>query len=238
MLVLGHRGSPEKEIENTIPSFLAALDDGADGVELDVHLSSDSQVIVFHDADLRRLAGVDRAVGEMTAEELRSVELRAGDLPQGQIPTLEEVMDTLPDRTIVNVELKGPGTNPDGLEDAVGEVMSSKGAVERCIISSFNPVRLRRMKLLEPGLGTAFLHSGSVTEWPARTTLRVAGRISGLHPQSRQVDEQYVASARSVGRFVNVWTVNEEEDIRRLLSLGVDGIISDRPALVRSCMSR
>jgi len=238
ILVFGHRGSPDRAVENTIPSFLAAVEDGADGVEMDVQLSADERVVVFHDEDLSRLAGDPAQVRTLTLAELQSRELHVGSLPPGRIPALEEVLDALPPEIIVNVELKGFPPAPDGLEAAVVGILARRGRIEQVIISSFNPVRLRTTRRIEPRLKTAFIHAGSLSASPNRTLFRLAGPVDGLHPHFRLVDESYLAAAWERGRFVNTWTVNEEVDMRRMIDLGVDGIFSDRPAVLRRVVGR
>lgn len=232
-VVWGHRGSPEKRVENTVPSFLMAVEDGADGVELDVYLSNDGVVTVFHDSTLKRLAGVESHVGAMPFAELQRLDLTAGSLSPGRIPSLQEVYETLPSKLLFNIELKGWGTDPDGLEAAVVDIIKRFNALERTIISSFSPVRLRRIRGVEPSLRRAFLHAGSLANVPDRTLLRVAGRIEGLHPEHRQTDEDYLANARARGLFVNPWTVDEDSEMQRLIELGVDGIITNRPSSAR-----
>lgn len=195
MHIFGHRGASADAPENTLAAFLLAAEQGADGIELDVRLTADQQILVNHDP----ISGT------------------RADYP-GQ-PTLDEVFATVGERfACINVELK---ERDNGLEPRVLECIARHSIAERVLISSFLPAALHS----SPGMLRARLFSSTLpddwAEWPV------------LHPHYSLVTEETMALWRGAGKQVNVWTVNNPDEMRRLAALGVDGLITDVPALAR-----
>jgi glycerophosphoryl diester phosphodiesterase len=238
-LVYGHRGAKAHVVENTMPSFERAIDDGADGVELDVRTSSDGVVVVMHDPDLKRLTdGRDtRFVSRLTARELAEVEL----LDDGRAPTLADVLDWADARqTLVNVELKHDTHDKHALAMGVCRLLRGRARVaQRVMFSSFDPELLTRVAILIPDVPRAFLvHEGQKLARTAVAPLlaKTMGAIA-LHPERTLCSPDRVASWRARELLLNVWTVNHAREAKDLANLGVDGIITDDPALILSAFA-
>ena len=222
-LVLAHRGARQVAPENTVEAFQVALDQGADGVELDVHRTADAQLVVHHDAD---------APGLGVLATLPFTEIRTA---RPDIPTLDEVLDTCAG-ALVNIEIKNlPGDADFDPEDAAAELvvrcLTRRGA-DRVIVSSFNLATIDRVRALDDSVPTGFLVMRGFRPLEALEVCEQHGH-GALHPfiglLGGDVAAEVVARASDVGLAVNVWTVNDEENIRRLGEVGVDGIITDVP---------
>jgi glycerophosphoryl diester phosphodiesterase len=230
-LILGHRGASARALENTAAAFEAARADGADGVELDVRLSRDGELFVFHDEDLRRLAGRRDRVADLAAGELARVELRGGE----RIPRLADVIDLL-DPLLVNIEIKPPGWRRAGdVVRAVAGCVARLGAADRVLVSSFDVgtvARVRRATALRTGL---LFHSRQRAPL-RRAWLAPVVRPHALHPERVLVDAQRMSAWRRRGYAVNAWTADAPDEVVRLARLGVDAIITNDPAGARAAL--
>jgi glycerophosphoryl diester phosphodiesterase len=228
-LILGHRGASAHEVENTIEAFARAVADGADGFELDVRLCATGEVVVFHDEDLRRLAGLPVNVGAMPLAALRRVTLER----ERRISTLDEVLDAFPE-VLINVELKARAGRGAAVADAAIASIARHAATDRVLVSSFEPVALARVRLRSSGLATGYLfhrNQGLALRrgWPA-----FGLRTTAVHPDHALVTRQTVSVWRRAGFSINTWTVDDPADVRRVTDLGVDAIITNDPARTRS----
>ncbi len=241
LLVFGHRGAREQAPENTLPAFARAAEIGADGVELDVQLSLDGAPVVMHDFTVERTTNGSGEVSKMTLAALRELDAGAtfsGGFAGARIPTLDEVFEAVGTRVLVNVELKAFGMGR-AARDLVGTVARSihvHGMSKRVILSSFNPLILGMVRRIAPELPVGYLYAPDLPlplakGWMARPLI---GRHEARHPHFSMVDDAYMRWAHRREYRVNVWTVNEAEDVRRMRDLGVDAIISDRPDSVLS----
>lgn len=233
--IYGHRGASHYAPENTIPAFQLAIEQGADGVELDVQLTADGQVVVIHDETIDRVSNGKGFVKSYTLEELRkySFHNQMEQFGHVDIPTLEEVLNLLkPTEMKVNIELKtGIFWYPE-IEEKTLEIVKNAGMEDRVIYSSFNHYSVKRVKELNPEARTAFLFSDvilHVDKYAKRTC------TDGLHPALYHVKmsnflQEYVES----GLDVRVWTVNEEEDMKMLMEAGVTAIITNKPDVARA----
>jgi glycerophosphoryl diester phosphodiesterase len=242
-LVLAHRGARTRRAENTLGAFMLGMQQGADGVELDVHLSLDRKVVVFHDDTLERVGHPHLRVRDLAAREL--LEFNVGGLVKGgppeadaRMPLLEDVLHTLPRHAVVNVELKGDDAREDGLEVEVLRAVARSGAEARVFFSSFNPLRCMRLRRLAPDMGVGLLH-----EPESRPHLRdlwwlPAVMPHALHPGQDMVTPAYMEHARALGLPVHVWTVNDPAQMQRLVGLGVSALITDVPDVALSVLGR
>ena len=238
-LNIGHRGGMGLAPENTLAAFRAGLAAGADGVELDVQRTADGQLVVFHDDDLRRIARVSGRVTTSTLEQLR--ELDAGryfgvQFAGEPIPTLEQAIAFLPAPAVINIEAKRNTVRSDGLEEEIADAIARHNLFERCVVSSFNPFILWRLGRRDRRIPLGLLYSpdmrlGLGRGWPRRLL-----SLRALHPRHDLVTAGLVRLARGLGLQVNTWTVNEVAEMRRLIDLGVDAIITDRPDLLRAVL--
>lgn len=246
-IVYAHRGGAALRPENTIAAFDHGMALGADGLEFDVHLSSDGVVVIHHDQTLERTTSGRGPLAAYTAAELGALDAcckfadASGAFPyRGQgygIPTMREVLHRYPDAQLI-VELKRDGVS---LARAVVDEIRQANAVDRVAIGSFHAGALRAVREYEPRLPTGAARTEtrlalyrSWIGWPlGRTPYRefqVPPR-SGLTPI---VTRRFVAHAHRAGVPVKVWTVNAADEIRRLVSYGVDAVITDRPDVARS----
>lgn len=242
-LVLAHRGARTLRAENTLDAFALAMRHGADGVELDVQLSADRHVVVFHDDTLARLGHPALSVQELTLRELQEFNVGAlvkDGTPQAhaRMPLLEEVLNALGPPALVNVELKGQRLRDDGLEVEAIRTVARCRAEGRVLFSSFNPLRCMRVRHLAPDLPVAMLHEPSAPAHLRDLWWLPAVMPQALHPAQELVNEGYLAHARSLGLPVHVWTVNQPDDMARLAHLGVDVLITDLPDVALRVLGR
>lgn len=210
-LLLGHRGAPRRARENTLESLRLALEAGLSGVELDVQTTREGRLVVRHD-----LTTPKGPVFALSLEELRALE--------PWVPTLEEVLELFQDypEAVLNAELKSIPGFPSGAR-ALAEAL--KPLASRVLISSFDPVA--PYLLGGYGLPRALLFA----EEDLGPLARALG-LEGVHPHKALVDEESLARWKEAGFFVIPWTVNETEEAKKLLSLGVDGLIGDLPEVL------
>ncbi len=236
-LVLGHRGAASEAPENTVAAFRRAMAAGADGVELDVQLTRDRRVVVIHDDSVTAVTGAPGRVRGMTLEAIQALDAGAhfGPAFAGErIPTLGQALEAVGSEAIVNIELKGEGIVGDGLEHAVAYIVHAHGMDSRVIASSFNPFRLMRLRAVAPDIPRAMLHGPGTPRFVHDLWFLPLVQPDALHPHYSLVDESYMRRARNWGVRVNAWTVDDPAEARRLLDLGVDGIITDDPGNLRA----
>lgn len=231
-LVWAHRGASGDAPENTLAAFKLAADVGADGIELDVHFSKDHQVVVTHDDNVKRVTGFDGWVREMTLADLKKLDFSNHmEAFQGEkIPTFEEVLKLVkPTGMVINVELKTNFQNPEGLEEATQMLVEKYGMEDRIIYSSFNHYSLRQMREVAPALPQGILYEDKLLD-PWKYAGEIVG-VQAIHPCFKALNAPgVVEQCHAAGIRVHPWTVNGEEDMKWMLDLGVDAIITNYPA--------
>jgi glycerophosphoryl diester phosphodiesterase len=221
-LVFAHRGGAKLAPENTIAAFDRGLEAGADGLEFDVRLSSDGEVVVMHDPTVNRTTPGRGPVSAFTADELA----------RWRVPRLADVIPRYPDAGFI-IEIKEPNLT---LARRVVQLVCELGAVDRVALGSFHSAPLRLARELEPAIPTGASrpeirvalyasYFGVAPRWASYRSLQVPERSRGR----RVVSRRFVRAAHKAGLVVQVWTVDDEGDIRRLIEWGVDALISDRP---------
>lgn len=235
-LIIAHRGASAVAPGNTLIAFRQAVALGADAVELDVHLASDGVPMVIHDSTVDDTTNGSGYVADMTSVQLKMLDAGtpfdrafAGE----RIPTLAEVIEAVGRDVLLNVELKSKSVRDNGLERAVVSVVEAYGVDNRVLFSSFNPLALRRVKMLAPHIPGALLRAPDLPVYLRYGWLAFLAPHEVRHPQHSLVDARYMAWARRRAYRVNAWTVDEQAEMRRLINLGVDGIITNRPDLLR-----
>lgn len=216
--IFGHRGASGEAPENTLKAFALAAEQGAQGVELDVHPSGDGQLVIIHDETLERTTN-----GRGRVAELDYAALAALDAGQGErIPTLEEVLRLARGRLFVDIEIKDPG-----IEAPIAALIDRLAMTDQVAISSFYPASLAAMRATAPGLLRWLLSSSwGEQQWQTASELGVVG----IAPRYPAIDRALVERATNQGLAVVAWTVNDEAEIRRLLDLQIGVIITDFPA--------
>lgn len=240
-ILLAHRGASQYAPENTLPAFELALEQGADGVELDAKLSADGEVMVIHDASVDRTTGGHGKVSQLGLAQLK--QLDAGALFEARfrgtrIPTLDEVFAAIGPRAIINVELTNYATPADQLVERVCELVKRHGLQERILFSSFLGMNLSRARRLLPGVpGGLLALPGWKGAW-ARSFGFMFSEFEALHPHFSDVSARQVSRVHQLKRRIHVWTVNAAEEIERLRGWGVDGFITDDPLTARRALEK
>lgn len=226
--VIAHRGASAHAPENTLAAFQLALDQGADGIELDVMLSKDGQLIVIHDDRVDRTTNGTGKVAEMYLPELKVLDAGNGET----LPTLPEVFDRFGGKFLINIELKNYSSLFDRLPVVVAEQVKAFRLTDSVIVSSFNPFNLPRFHRHVPEVKRGLLTQPG----KARSGLNNLFRFDALHPYYEDVDAALVQAEHARGRQVNVWTVDDPDEIRRLAGLGVDMLITNDPQRTREVL--
>lgn len=222
MLKIAHRGARGYEPENTLKSFQKALDLNADGIELDVHLSSDGYLIVMHDETIDRMTNGKGFVNELSLSELKSFLIDG----KYEIPTLKEVFDLVDKKCLINIELKDAQT-PGKVVALIEEYIADKNwNYEHFIVSSFDWNSLEEVHNLNSNIAI-----GVLTEEDLETALAFAEIIKAraINPDYQLLTLENTKKMQEKGFQVLPWTVNTAEDIQKIKSYNVDGIISDFP---------
>jgi glycerophosphoryl diester phosphodiesterase len=238
-LSFAHRGASHDAPANTLAAFLLAAELGADGIELDVQLSLDGEVVVIHDTSVDATTDGQGLVREKTLSELQALDAGSWFDPiyAGQrIPTLQEVIDLVGHRLLLNIELKTAGVRDDGLAAAVVAIIDRNHLMERVIVSSFDPLALRRVKRLDSRVPVGLLYSPDQPYVLRKLWLRRFLTLDALHPDHTMVDTDFVCWAKPYGYRINTWTVDEAGDMWQLMRQGVDLIITNRPELLRKVL--
>ncbi len=240
--VFGHRGAAGTHPENTLESFRAAVASGVQYLEFDIHMTRDGEVVVAHDNHLARMCGLDRKIAEMTYAELAAADagrmftLDGATFPfrdKGiKVPRLAEVLAAFPNlRMIVEVKQIAPSVIA-----AMFDVLDSAGMRRNVLVASEHQEPLDEVRKLAPEIPTNFsyLESGLFIQamGTGESTYRPpadAIQISHFYENWELVTCQSVEFAHSLGIEMHVWTVNQEPEMRELLDMGVDGLISDYP---------
>jgi glycerophosphoryl diester phosphodiesterase len=233
-LIFGHRGASAYAPENTLAAFRRALQLGADGFELDVTLSADGAPVVIHDDTLERTTDGCGPVAKQTLKQLKQLEAgyprKFGAAFAGErIPTLDEVFAAFGQQAIINVELKQDSSPGRQLAQRVVELIHAHHSRARVILSSFYEDNLRRVQQLDATLPLGLLYSPDEPGRVLRAWLNPEVRVEFHHPHYRLMNALTLRWIRKQGYRVNVWTVNAESDLLRLMRLSVDGLITDCP---------
>jgi glycerophosphoryl diester phosphodiesterase len=227
---IAHRGASGRYPENTRLAFTKAIDAGADIIEFDCQLSRDGHVVVFHDEQLRRTAGVAGALRSKTLDQLKALDIgrwRDRSFRGERILTLEEALDVFAGKVDLCLEIKNYPKSLPGIALKVLFILSHYDYLERTIVSSFDYHSLARIRELAPDVSIGLLFGAAVKQDPIEAAKQLAA--TSLHVQKSVATREFLAAAWEEGLDVYVWTVNEPRDIEAFVSMGVQGVISDFP---------
>ena len=230
-VIMAHRGSSTVAPENTMAAVKQAIEDGADWVEIDVQETADGEVVVMHDSDFMKLAGVDLKIWNATRAELEEIDIGSWFDPtfkDERVPKLQDVLTECKGKIGVNIELKYYG-HDDQLEQRVVEIVESLDMASNVVVMSLKTDAVKKMKSLRPSWKVGQLMSVSAGDLQNIEADFVAVNASFA-------DRSFVRSAHKIGKEVYVWTVNDAPTMSAMMSRGVDGIITDKPALARSVL--
>jgi len=231
--VMGHRGAGGLAPENTLAAVEKAIDAGADWVEIDVQETADGEVVVVHDSDFMKLAGVNLKVWDATTADLEGIDVGRGfgpDFAGERVPTLAEVLEVCRGKVGVNIELKDYG-HGQRLEERVAEIVEACGMDREVILMSLKPSVVKRMKDLRP-------------EWTVGLLMSIAiGDAASLEADFLAVNARFVSRAlvrrsHQAGKKVYAWTLNDAVGLSTLISRGVDGVITDYPNLAATVLQQ
>lgn len=232
-IAFAHRGGAGDAPENTIGAFAAAVDLGFRYLETDVHVTADGVLVAFHDDKLDRVTDRTGVIAELTWDEVRSATVGHG----GAISRMADLLEAFPDARF-NIDPKA-----DASVEPLADLITSSGSIDRVCVGAFSDRRIARLrKVLGPGLCTALGPRG-VAQLELASKGLPAGRLQAECAQVpvsvgriTLVDAKFVAAAHQRSLQVHVWTIDDPDEMHRLLDLGVDGIMTDRPSILRDVL--
>ena len=228
MLKIGHRGAKGYASENTLFSFEKAIEMGVDGIELDVHLSLDGQIIVIHDDTIDRTTNGKGFVNTLSLQELKTFrinEKQASELKQ-QIPTLNEVFDLVNQTCFINIELKGKGTASAVVALIEKYILEKNWEYTNFLVSSFDWNAVQEVRFLNENIPIGIL---TETNLDLAFSFAKFMKAEAIHPEFHLLTQDNTAQIQAKGIQVFPWTVNEYEAIQKIKTYNVNGIITDFP---------
>jgi glycerophosphoryl diester phosphodiesterase len=239
-IIIAHRGDKAYAPENTLAAFKQAAEKGADAIEFDVKLTADGQVVVLHDQTVDRTTNGTGNVARLPLAALRDLDAGVqfpGQFPGEKIPTLDEVFETVGLLLHMNVELTNYATPGDALVPKVVELVKKHRLQKQVLFSSFFVRNLRKASTLLPEVPRGLLTlSGLLGFWGR--TFGWRSDYYALHPYISDLNAGLVYRIHAAGKRIHVWTVNADADLKRMVGLGVDGVITDDPALALRLLGR
>ena len=225
-LIIGHRGAMGHETENTLASIQKAMDLGVDMIEIDVFRIKSGEIVVFHDDNVERLTDGKGQIESYSLSDLKQLTVEGGH----KIPTLEEVLDVMAARTLLNIELKGANTAKDVDKIVMEYVKNRNWKLSNFVVSSFNWDELEQMCKVNPEIPIAVL-----TEKNPLDAIQIAKELKAvaINPYFKKLDQETVKKIKDAGLKIYPWTVNEPEDITAMQSMAVDGIITNYPERIK-----
>lgn len=233
-LVWAHRGASGYAPENTLAAFQKAVDLGADGVELDIQLTKDDQIVVIHDEKIDRTSDGKGWVKDYTLEELRAFNYNRTkpEYKHADIPTMREVFELLkPTGLFINIEIKTGVVFYEKIEEKILALTKEMGMEDRVCYSSFNHYTVTRIHELKPDAEVGFLYADGPIDMPS---YGVKHGVNALHPALYNLQyDGFVKECKEKGLKLNVWTVNERPYMEMCCQYGVDAIITNYPDIAK-----
>ena len=228
-----HRGGDEEKTENTLEAFQYSSDLGYVFIETDVQLTSDGKVVIFHDSDLKRIAGINKSISELSFEEIKKVDLING----GRIPTLEEALSSFPELRF-NIDIK-----VDSAVDETIKIVKEHGALNRVCLASFSTKRLNRIReKTGPGLCSSMVQAEIVRLLfqSLGLSFKESPGFCAQVPRSQFgipiVTARFIKQVHDLNKLIHVWTIDETQEMFRLIDLGVDGLMTDKPTILKKAL--
>ncbi len=242
IMVQAHRGASAYAPENTLPSFELAVKMNADGVENDIHLTTDNRYVVCHDDDIARTSTGKGLISQSDYKTLLQYDFGVKYKPEFEgtkIPLLEQFMETVKDMKVINIELKGPFITSDKTKafKMLYDIIDSFGCIEKSMISSFEHTLIKELKEVSPDLRTALLYGHVMT---ASETVSFVQKYNAdfIHPALSCVNKEIVDECRKNGIGCNIWTVDAPEHIKLAIDMEPTGIITNVPDRVLKALGR
>lgn len=241
--IFAHRGASAYAPENTLVAFKLAINQRADGIEMDVKLSADKQVVVIHDQTVARTTGAKGWVNRLSLAEIKRLDagVHFDEAYQGErIPTLEEVLIAFGEQTYINIELTNYLSPNDQLTEKVADLVLKHKLSHRVFFSSFsiNIRNLHKMHHLIPEAPLALLaYSGWKGIWARIWLARKLTTYQALHPHKDDVNPDIIKRFQLAGKRIHPYVVNTNDDMQSMFNMGVDGIFTDDPLLARQILA-
>ena len=229
VIVIGHRGAMGHALENTIESVEKAIDLKVDGIEIDVFKSKSGELIVYHDPSLRRLSNSTAFIEQISLDSIKKIELIGGL----SIPTLNEVIDIIPEKIFLNIELKGENTAYETNKIIIKYLSESNLTSSKFIISSFRWDELKKFRNINKDIPIAILVDSL---YKIDNAIKLAKEINAvaLNPNNKFITKKIVKKIQSNNIKVYPYTINTPKNIKRMKSIGVDAIITDYPERINN----
>jgi len=246
-LIIAHRGASGHAPENTIAAIDKALEMGADVIEIDVHQTLDSVIILMHDVTLNRTTNMTGSIKDYHWASIKNADAGSwfsADFAGEEIPTLEEVISQINDRALLLIEIKKGGDYYPGIELRVLDIIKSNHAESWCMIQSFSDEAIQNFIELKSGMKVYKLALGNIPFWPAYIDGKIRcgsilkyKEVAGINPNLNFAGKRIIRRLHERGQEIFVWTVNKEKDMRKLVGLGVDGIITNYPDKLKKILN-
>jgi len=232
ILIIGHKGASAIAPENTLKAFKKAIELKADMVEFDIHKTKDGEIVIIHDSDTLSTTGIQGLIKDMIMEEIKKLDAGEGE----KIPTLLELIKVAKEKVGLQIEIKS-----SGLLGKLIKLLKEENLVNTSIVSSFAFGELVKLKNLEPKMKLGLLLPTELVRVRQikRNILRAADKkFYAIHPHYNITDKKIVDFAHDNDLNVNVWTVNDKDNMERLIEIGVDGIITDDISMANELLGR
>ena len=228
-----HRGGDEEKTENTLEAFQYSSDLGFVFMETDVQLTSDGKVVIFHDNDLKRVAGLNKRINELTLKEIKEIDLING----GRIPSLEETLSSFPNLRF-NIDIK-----VDFAVDQTIKIVNDQDAFNRVCLAAFSTNRLNRIRKLTDSNLCSSMGQAEIVKLLFSSfglNLKTSPGLCAQVPVSQFgipiVTKRFIKKVHDLNKFIHVWTIDETEEMYRLIDLGVDGLMTDKPSVLKKAL--
>lgn len=238
--IFAHRGASAYAPENTLTAFKLAIDQGADGIELDAKLTSDGHVVVMHDQSVDRTTNGSGAIKSLSLNQLKQLDAGSKLPPlyrSEEIPTLDEVFDEVGQQIMINVELTNYSSPIDDLPDRVAALVKEYNLQEKVMLSSFNIIALLRARNLLPKTPLGLLTFAGLASLTIKSRLLHFSPLFAINPSYKDVTKNLVITAHQQNFKVYAYTVNQSKDMRQVIEAGVDGFFTDDPLLGRKILA-
>lgn len=241
MKIIAHRGANKRAPQNTMAAFKIAKEMKIDGFETDVHLTKDRKVVICHNPDIDATSNGFGFVNDYTYEELCHFDFGgyfSSDYANEKIPELSEFLDLAAGLEIINIEIKTPHNNDYTVVDETLRLVAEKGLTKNLLISSFDPVALKRVKDLDRDVKTGLLYDMTKKIFfdIIKDPIAYADRLGceALHPFAYAISKRTVSRAKAYGMDINAWTVDDTTTAKMMHLIGATGLITDVPDIMEA----
>ncbi|MDN5303936.1 MAG: glycerophosphoryl diester phosphodiesterase [Fusobacteriaceae bacterium] len=239
MKIFAHRGASGNAPQNTISAIKLALEEKSDGIEIDVQLTKDNKVVVFHDWDINKITNLQGEIGEYTLKELKQLDVGlcfSDKFKNERIPTLDEVLDIVPKDIILNIELKLKAYNTAPLVEKTAEILKKRNRYENILISSFNHKNLEKFNTILPEIKIALLYSANIIN-PIHYLNNFSMDIYSFNLDSNYINKEIINTLHKQNKKIFIWTVDNIKDAKLFMEMNVDGIMTNYPSLIKKTLN-